>query len=71
MSGESGTALNFMMAMRQARCGGVIESLLHRFASGWNPLSGMDGPLCFVIEACADAGSTISADPHPAERAAP
>lgn len=50
---------------------GLIGPLLHRLADGCDPLSGLEGPLCFVVEGCADAASPFSADPLPEEPAAP
>lgn len=50
---------------------GWIERALWQLEAQWMPLSSASGALCFVVDGCADADDGLSADPHPAELAAP
>lgn len=71
MFGKLGASPNQIGVTRKAAHNGLIAPLLHKLADGCDPLSGLEGPLCFVIEGCADAASPVSADPLPEELAAP
>lgn len=71
MSGELGASPNLIGVTRKTAHHGLIAPFFHKLADGCDPLSGLDGPLCFVVEGCADAASPFSADPLPEERAEP
>ncbi len=52
------------------RDAGWLERALWQLEADWGPLTGVGGPLCFVVDECADVAASFSADPHLAELAA-
>jgi hypothetical protein len=48
---------------------GWLERALWQLEADWGPLTGVGGPLCFVVDACSDVAANFSADPHLAELA--